>query len=359
MIARLHVLLPHLFVVPIGLELAPIETELRGYRVRIHLPAQPEPIGPTLDRREQSRALKPAEKPVPSTDLQLDDGNVVIATLLVIDVLANDFDRRLGQFDPPIETLNEIVNDVLARFRSTSAAPKMTSVALNEGIARIRFLNDDGSDLALDSALQRTLLIAGQKRDLLAITPGVWATVEGLPASWSPFMWDVTLLDAGAALPHVGSAIVLAHTAIEVFAAAAIDRLARDAMVSPLLWEWLNDRGNYLKDPSAEDQLDVLLNWLTGKSLKDAPDLWRAYGQLRNARNKFAHEGVAKIEGVVVTLEQARELLDKVFVIFAWVEELLPEDMRRTRWGGELKWTVKERISAAAPQLDDRSRTSS
>jgi hypothetical protein len=329
-IARLHVLVPYLFVMPVGLDLEPIETELRGYRMRIHPPAQPEPISPTTDTQDQSRALGPASTPVAAADLRLNDGDVIVATLLVIDVMAKDFDQRMGQFDPPIQTLNDILNDVLARFRSISSANSMKPLALNEGVARLRYLNDDGTDLAFDSALQRTVRVAGQKRDLVAITTDVWATLGHLPASWSPFMWEVTLLDAGGALPHVGSAIVLAHTAIEVFAAAALDRLARDAGVSPILWEWLSERGNYLKDPSAEEQLDVLLRWLTGKSLSDAPDdLWRAYGQLRNARNKFAHEGVARIEGVVVTAEKAEELLGKVHAIFDWVELLLPEDMRR------------------------------
>ena len=36
-----------------------------------------------------------------------------------------------------------------------------------------------------------------------------------LPDDWKPDVWDTTLLDAAQALPHVGAALVLAHTALE------------------------------------------------------------------------------------------------------------------------------------------------
>jgi len=141
------------------------------------------------------------------------------------------------------------------------------------------------------------------------------------------------LLDAYALLPQIGPAIVLAYTAIETRIAQALDRLAALTGLNPLLWMWLTDRGDFTKDPSTAEQLDVLSRALAGKSLKDDTGLWESFQNLRTARNRFVHEGMASIgkQRLAVDDNRAQQLINGAELIIDWIENLLPEDERRPR----------------------------
>jgi hypothetical protein len=84
---------------------------------------------------------------------------------------------------------------------------------------------------------------------------------------------------------------VLGFTALEVRIEAALNELARLFGVRPDVWEWLNDRGDYRKEPSTVEQFDSLLKSVTGRTLKEDNRLWEAFQNLRKARNAFAHDG--------------------------------------------------------------------
>ena len=95
------------------------------------------------------------------------------------------------------------------------------------------------------------------------------------------------------------------------------------------LWQWINNRQNFLAEPSTEEQLDQLLREFVGHSLKEELTLWTAFQHLRKARNTFVHEGRAVIGGQDVDEAQARVLIGRVDEIISLVRQWLP---------GELQW---------------------
>jgi hypothetical protein len=83
-----------------------------------------------------------------------------------------------------------------------------------------------------------------------------------------------------------------------------------------------------LKQPSIEEQYDVLLKEFMGHSLKENAALWQSFMTLKTARNKYVHEGVATIGGVPVTIDEALSLLRQVFAISEWIRDRLPADLQ-------------------------------
>jgi len=140
--------------------------------------------------------------------------------------------------------------------------------------------------------------------------------------------WHDLLLDAAGALPKIGTALVLAATSLEVFIADILDGLAQGSQLPGALWNWLNHRGDWQKDPSTEEQFDFLLAHFTGHSLKENQQLWGAFKNIRTARNTFVHEGAAKLGGKVVTLAEATQFVIKTREIVDWVRPWLPPDFQ-------------------------------
>ena len=135
------------------------------------------------------------------------------------------------------------------------------------------------------------------------------------------------MLDAQSDLPRVGPAVVLAATALEVFISYILDRLANAGSVPPRLWDWINKRGDYVREPTVEEQYDVLLMFFTGHSLKAEPKLWESFRNLKTARNSFVHEGTATIGATRVSVETARRLLASASDIISKVREWLPPEL--------------------------------
>lgn len=102
------------------------------------------------------------------------------------------------------------------------------------------------------------------------IAPEQWAALETIAAASPAPPSDELWLDALDALPHVGAAVVLAYTAIEVRIASALNILAANnpTILGGDIWAWINDREQFLKEPSVEEQLTDLMQMLAGKSLK-------------------------------------------------------------------------------------------
>ena len=89
-----------------------------------------------------------------------------------------------------------------------------------------------------------------------------------LPDDYQPLPWDVLLLDAQAELPKIGTAIVLAATALEVFIAGILDQLAKEKAVPEELWSWISEREDYHQQPTLVEQYNDLLHFFTGHSLR-------------------------------------------------------------------------------------------
>jgi hypothetical protein len=198
----------------------------------------------------------------------------------------------------------------------------------------IQFLNDDGTEVEKTQDQFRKLFGARSQEQIVALDVPIWDAIRALPVSYELEPSDELLLDAYGLLPQVGPAIVLAYSAIETRIARALDRLAALVGLNPVLWEWINDRGNFIKDPSTAEQLDVLAKALIGKSLKEEANLWEGYQNLRQARNGFVHSGKATIGKLQTEVDSARanELVQGAERIIDWIESLLPQTERRPRF---------------------------
>jgi hypothetical protein len=345
MLARLRIRLPFAFQVPEGAELLPTEREFGEYRIRYH-PAlaaahAPAPAYATLE--QLANALEPTDTPTLREDMTVDGGKVYDAEILQIDFVAKEFDRRLGHGDPPDEVLLAAAADWLARLRHVGRA---AHVRLPEPVAwELQYLNDDETELAATPGQVRRRGALAWTYGYVLHTQEVWKLACELPQTWRPPIWDKLLLDADAS-GDLGAKVVLAFTALEVFIALTLDELARRSTIQPALWAWLTNRGNYLRDPAADEQFDTLLQVLTGVSLKSAPGgLWSQFTDLRSARNKFAHEGEATLHGAPVDFARAVELVGSAVRIMLWVEDYLPEDLRRPRTTGRHEVSMTRTIT--------------
>jgi hypothetical protein len=148
------------------------------------------------------------------------------------------------------------------------------------------------------------------------------------------------MLDAEGHLPNIVPAVVLAAAALEVLISAALDALAPVEGVGVAMWVFINNRGDYRKEPSVVEQYDVLLTALAGRSLKMRNDLWEVFRNLREARNSLMHDGSMSIGGRPVTRDQAYGMIIGAKAIAAWIEELLPAASRRPSEPGQTQLTV-------------------
>src|SRR6266568_4571598 len=153
--------------------------------------------------------------------------------------------------------------------------------------------------------------------------------VASLPQNYEMQTWETLILDAEALLPDVRGSLVLAFSALETLIAIALDYFVTTTPTPPELWKWVNKRDFWLKEPSVEERYTVLLKILTNKSLKDDPALWQSFVDLRKARNSIAHTGKPTLNRREINPEQARLLIGGAKNIINWIEQLLPEIMRR------------------------------
>jgi len=186
----------------------------------------------------------------------------------------------------------------------------------------------------------------------------VWELALTLPVDFTLPIWHNLILDANAQLPEVNTSIVLANAALESFIKLSLDILAKSSSIPPESWEWINTRDDtMLKQPSAKEMFDQVLFLLTGRSLKrDQPELWKAFDDLRDARNSMVHRGKAVTKKKTrkgttttdVTSEKAKEMVDNASRIISWVESLLPDEYKRVMFLGNINYTVAR--SATGPE---------
>src|SRR5262249_40224022 len=194
---------------------------------------------------------------------------------------------------------------------------------------RLEYTNDDGSSLEAREGYVRGRGALQYQWSFVGLSREVWDNIFGLPPEFEVPVWDALRLDARAALPKVGTAVVLAATSLEVFISILLDRLASRQNIEQTLWEWIKERdGRWLQQPSVDEQFDVLLKYLTGHSLKEEAVLWEAFRNLRAARNSFVHEGEARVGNIALIKDSAAVLVARVDDIVTKVREWIPEDMR-------------------------------
>jgi len=160
------------------------------------------------------------------------------------------------------------------------------------------------------------------------------------------------LLESERLRPEVGPAIVLAASALET----RIDRLLQQGAEQAggetlALWSWLSDRSQWWREPSFSEKLSDMLAALSGRSLRDDTTLWEAFKNIRDARNKYVHEGVARIDNDQVTTEAATNLVAKARLILDWLERELPDEAKRPSFEGTHKFEI--RLPLSAPQLEE------
>jgi hypothetical protein len=174
------------------------------------------------------------------------------------------------------------------------------------------------------------------------LTAADWGNVGKVPIH----LWNVLLLEAKAFAPSDTTGIILAYTALEVFIAWALEQHVASGAMDRSLFKWITDRGNYLKDPALPEQLDQLLRAVSGRTLKGEKALWERFQLLRKARNDLVHTGEARINGKPLEPRQAGWLVQIAADVIDWVEQGLPEELRRP---APARASVAYRVQAVTP----------
>jgi hypothetical protein len=333
MIARLWILLPFDLLIREGDNLQAVEITSPERKLRFYPPThyatRPSRAGSALSPLAALKTAKLAE----FCDTAL-VGNKKIAevNVCVIDTIKTQFDRSKDKLkqDPEIQAAFDFANFVLSCMRVFSRSFNIRPIESGRDAWQLSYLKDDGSLVDEEEGKCRTVTTAASVIGYAAITP---ESVERItdPVINEPFTWDHLLLDAYALLPDIGSSIVMAYAALEVFISWALDILEKQKPLPDGMWKWLNTRDHWSKQPSVSEQFDHVLKTLSGQSLKDEQELWLKLVELKRARNSLVHEGVAKIGSEKVSASKARELVNGASSIIKWAELLLPVERRRTQ----------------------------
>jgi hypothetical protein len=337
MIARLIVVSPFVLIAPEGAVYTRYTYEDDGYTV---IARPPLIIGDAPTPHDSAPQIEIGGKPG------------FIANGLQFEFRKNEFGRSIdGPLDPPMPFLQRIIDAFLARLRFVTRAAQIQPLRLEGGTSwRLEYSNDDGSELKEDPAFCRARIGRVFHWSSVALTPAVWEQLHELEPDWASPIWDDILLDSFNALPKVGTAIVLAATALETFIGTILNQLCVGSDVPKDIWTWINGRRNKLSEPSTEEQFDVLLKHFCGHSLKEEEKLWQAFMELRNARNSFVHGGQAAIGKTPVTRSRATELVSAAGEITRVVRQWLPE---AHRWP---VFTTSDSLSIMFPILGPPSR---
>ncbi|MGB9458829.1 MAG: hypothetical protein WCB12_22475 [Bryobacteraceae bacterium] len=335
MIARFFIALPFDILVTETGEWPTLEIRTDDYHVRVHFPSviaeRPDPTASVV-----GGVFVKLSAAVFSDNLLVNGKRVARTNVLTLDFIKPEFDRSStlgGSHDPNSQLAFEIANQVLARIRVYSRAFEIKPVVIGRDPWVLRYLTDDSQDLAVEEGKIRGRA-AGQSRvGYASVTPETYQMIVDRAEAAEPYVWDQLLLDARDQLPNTGAATVMASAALENFIGWALDILEREKPLPENLWTWIKERHDehWLKTPSVGERFDTLLRVFTGQSLKDEPELWKGFTEIRKARNALAHEGIAVTDGKPVDCAKAKALVDTAEKIIAWVERLLPEAHRRAR----------------------------
>jgi hypothetical protein len=325
MIARFLLALPFHITVPEPLPFAIVdEYDDEGYKVTVFPPCKSNRSPPADVLHGLCTRSREAEDFVPA----------VFTDALHIEFQKDAFNRLPDSpLDPPEAVITRAIDSFLTRLSYVTQAAEPRAVDWSHSTWRLRYLNEDGTERPQDAKLRNERSNRKQAFSYVGLDEQTLKDMHSLPRDYVPPAWNGLLIDAEAALPHVGTAVVLAATSLEVFIAEILNKLAAKSRLCPDLWTWLNDRdGKWLREPALEEQFDTLLKYFTGHSLKEEA-LWEAFKNLKTARNTFVHEGCAKDSakrghGKPVSPAEAAKLVDGARAIISWVRNRLPEDLQ-------------------------------
>ncbi len=355
MIARFTLLLPFSLHVRIADEFQSISGEQDGYRYVLHPLKQADIQFHEITRETPLKSITPklvARVPaIPSGLVFMDEGPTFEANLVQIDFARDDFDRPSAsasrpesEGDPPPSLAIAIANRLLTNLRLTNISSVIRPVEFHEVYWRLEYLTDQEEPIPSEAGKIRSRYGSTFHERFVGVTPQVWDVISRLPPEYEPPIWAKLLLDADAAMPDIGAAVVLAATAIETIAKRVSDAVADDSNLPPGLWDWINNRGNYLKEPSVEERLDTILKILTGSTLKQHT-LWPKFKELKTARNNCVHEGRPAVGGKLLTEVEAHQLIQHSSEIIGWLEQYLPPAERWKRARPVVQWRVTRPVS--------------
>lgn len=242
MLAKIHVFLPCELSLPLGEEYKIYEYEEDGYQIYFDVP---------------TKSDKPATLEAPDS-ITINGKPSVQADLITIVFQKDAFERRNGSpIDPPEQLIRKTLNSFLGRLKYVAQAPQLKIPDFPDCSWNLKYLNDDGSELEQAEGVKRRIAHRSFAFSYIGCDPSLWDSVFSLPNDFEAPAWHTLILDSRAALPHVGTAIVLAASALEIFIAELLDKLVRNTSIPDRLWGWINDRGNWQKEPSVEEQFDV------------------------------------------------------------------------------------------------------
>lgn len=306
------------------------EHEDSGYKVRFLPPARSAGAGPGASPSHLTIDGKPAFE----------------ADVLCIEFYKESFARGMNDpIDPPEVVIRRAVSSFHARLRYVTRAAHAKPVSFPWNAWRMEYVNDDGTPLEKKDGFFRARGARQFEWSFIGINTDVWEKIHAISSDFEVPVWDGLRLDALDALPSVGTAVVLAATSLEVFISSILDKLVERGACASDLWLWIKERGekggNWLRQPTVEEQFDALLKHFCGHSLKNEPDLWEAFKNLKTARNTFVHDGIAKIGNKPITKENAVQLIARVNDIIQKVREWIPEDLRWPECNPkvEISWT--------------------
>lgn len=334
MLALVHIALPFDLILPTGAQYQLRTFQDGDLHVTIGLPV-PSGKPPTPDTPEH---------------VVINDQPAFIADAMVLQFRKDSFVRDIAsEIDPSLETVGRWAAFFLDRLKFVAKAPQVRPVDIAACRWRYQYLNDDGTELPKEEGKVRGRGTAQFSWSYIACDPNLWELLHSLPEDFTAPAWNTLLVDARGALPHVGTAVVLAATALEVLIAELLTKLAAESALPQRLWKWINDRGDWQKEPSVEEQYSVLLEVLTGHSLKEDNGLWEGLKNIRNARNSFVHEGCARIGRTSVSNEDAAALIQKADQIALKLREWLPENLKWPVFDHTVKIEVGKVILANPP----------
>jgi hypothetical protein len=293
--------------------------------------------------------LDEAKIVTPISAIKIDGREVIRANLIQVDLrTSREFSRPRDpedQIDPPLDLCFQLVNSLIGRLKSVGRMAHVKFIDLDSAQGwRLEYLSDKGEQLAKDENLVRIYAGHMMAWKISGLGSDLWDMALSLPVSFELPVWHKLILDAVAQLPDINTSVVLANAGLECFIQFALDVMAERSAIPSESWKWLKSRdADWMRQPTAREMFDQVLYLLTGKSLrKDHPELWKAFGELRTARNSIVHEGRAvvkkkkgKKDKIELTSEMAKSMVGNASKIIAWVESLMPSEHKRLMFAGE------------------------
>lgn len=314
MIARLEIYLPYTFTIRNKVKVKVFSYFDAGYSISVY-----SPIGSNVPPSKND-----FEK------VKINNKASFYANVLRIDFHKDEFDRRKepGIFDPPLDLMERTANSWLKKLRYSLFNFRIKPIRLVDVNWSVHYLNNDGSELPNENKLSNTKAKIGFQFEFNSLPREIWNNLYKLEEPFQLPTWYDFQLDAWDALERdeIGLSMVLAFTSLEVFIPFILDKFAKKQVKPQKMWIWINNHNN--REPDVSDQFNGLLEVFTGSRLIEEPKLWKAFNEIREARNKFVHEGIASIKNIPVNAKKATELLQETRNIVSFIKNKLPKSMR-------------------------------